>query len=79
MKSFMQEAGTRKPGRVRDLVIRDRKGRIETILPQDCGVPMKAIRSGKNKGTMRSNVQATDIEFKFKSRVGVSSIYHKWA
>lgn len=41
--------------------------------------PGKPIGTGKQSGCTRSMKQGTDIQHAFKAKVGVSSIYHKWA
>lgn len=41
--------------------------------------PAKPIGSGKFAGTTRSHAKGTDIQHKFKARIGVNNIYHKWA
>lgn len=41
--------------------------------------PSKPIGNGKNAGTTRSMIKAQDIQHTFKSKIGVSSIYHRWS
>jgi hypothetical protein len=41
--------------------------------------PGKPIGTGKQAGCTRSMKQGTDIQHTFKAKIGVSSIFHKWA